>query len=79
MVISLDDAQIRAIAGAQIHRFEVPVGRVDTENTPARHSAVAPDVQAAKAHTIGNAFRLMRCPTARRVAAIRHDPGTAGQ
>jgi len=39
MVVSLDGAHIRAIAGAQVRHFEVTVGRVDTQNTPARHFA----------------------------------------
>jgi hypothetical protein len=57
MVVSLDGAHIRAAPGFQVRHFEVTVGRVDTENAPARHFAVAPDVQATRAGTIGNALR----------------------
>jgi len=70
MVVSLDGAHIRAIAGAQVRHFEVTVGRVDTQNTPARHFAVAPDVQATKAVTIGNALRAKRWLPGRDVVVL---------
>jgi hypothetical protein len=57
MVVWLDGAHIRAVPGFQVHHFEVTVGRVETEQRPARHFAVAPNVQATRPGTIGNALR----------------------
>jgi hypothetical protein len=57
MLVSLDGAHIRAVPGFQVRHFEVTVGRVETEQRPARHFAVAPHVQATKPCTIGNALR----------------------
>ena len=57
MVVSLDGAHIRAVPGFQVRHFEVTVGRVETEQGPARHFAVAPGAQAPKPGTIGNALR----------------------
>jgi hypothetical protein len=57
MVVSLDGAHIRAVPGFQVRHFEVTVGRVETEHDPARHFAVAPNAQATRPRTIGNALR----------------------
>jgi hypothetical protein len=57
MVVSLDGAHIRAVPGFQVRHFEVTVGREETEQEPARHFAVAPNVQATRPGTIGNALR----------------------
>ena len=59
MVVSLDGAHIRAVPGFQVRHFEVTVGRVETKQEPARHFAVAPNVQATKPGTIGNALRAL--------------------
>jgi hypothetical protein len=57
MVVSLYGAHIRAVPGYQVRHFEVTVGRVETEQRPARNFAVAPNVQATKPGMIGNALR----------------------
>jgi hypothetical protein len=57
MVVSLDGAHIRAVPGSQVHHFEVTVGLVEAGQDPARHFAVAPNVQATRPGTIGNALR----------------------
>ncbi len=54
----------------QVRRFEVTVRRVDTEYAPARHFAVAPDVLATKAGTIGNALRAKGWPPGRDVVVL---------
>ncbi len=55
MVVSLDGAHICAAPGFQVRHFEVTVGRVETEHRPARHFAIAANVQATKPDAIGNA------------------------
>lgn len=57
MVVALDGAPIRAVPGFQVRHFEVTVGRVETEQQPARHFAVTPNAPATKSGAIGNALR----------------------
>ena len=78
MVVSLDGAHIRAVPGLQVRHFEVTVGRVETEQRPARHFAVAPNVQATRPGTIGNALRAQGWLPGRDVVVLSDgDPALA--
>jgi hypothetical protein len=78
MLVSLDGAHIRAVPGFQVRHFEVTVGRVETEQRPARHFAVAPHVQATKPSTIGNALRAQGWLPGRDVVVLSDgDPALA--
>jgi hypothetical protein len=57
MAVSLDGAHIRAVPGFQVRHFKVTLGRVETEQEPARHFTVAPNVQATRSGAICNALR----------------------
>lgn len=79
VVVSLDDAHIRAVPGCQTRHFEVTVGCVEAEGRPARHFAVAPHVPASRPGTIGNALRAQGWLPGREVVVLSDgDPALVG-
>lgn len=79
IVVSLDGAHIRAVPGYQTRHFEVVTGCVEAEDRPARHFAVAPNVPASRAGTIGNALRAQGWLPGRGVTVLSDgDPALVG-
>lgn len=79
MVVMLDRAHIRAVPGYQARHFEVTIGRVEAKGRPARHFAVAPNMPASRAGTVGNALRAQGWLPGREVVVLSDgDPALVG-